>query len=141
MNRHGVVDPRLRERVAQLAADDAEQLALARGYDAAAGTGVVGDGVDHVDVPVVGDFVDATTAVQFRVRSDDAALHRHRLVAGGDLELIAECQHPVAGSSERPFGGLGDIEIGQVVYLFELEEGDVQLRLGDDHFGLITPPI
>ena len=90
LDRHSVIDPGIAERIAHFFANDAEQLALARGHGAAACPRIIGDGVDHIDIAYVGSLKDAAPAVQLGVRGDHAVLHRHGFVTRGDLEKVAE---------------------------------------------------
>src|SRR5262249_24253056 len=136
LNRHGVIDPGVAQAVAQLLAEDAEQLALARGQGPAAGPGGVADGVEDVHLSRVGRVEDTAPAVQLRVAGDYAVLDGHRLLAGGDLKLVAERQDPVARLRQAGLDRLGNVEEGQILDLVDdFHQGRVEHRLRNDLFG------
>ena len=128
-----VVEPRAGEAAAQLFAEHAEQPALRIGERTAGGAGIVGGGVDHVDVAAKVGGERAAAGFERRDGRDHAVQHADRLVAGGDAEQIAERQHARAGLGG---GGCRQIEVGHVVVArIELQHGDFRERIGGDVLG------
>src|ERR1051326_4129335 len=71
----------------------------------------------------------AAACFQLREGGDRALLHRHRLIAGGDLELVAEGEDDIAILGHGALGGLADVEVGEVADLLflDLHEGGIEI--------------
>ena len=132
IDRHGVVQPGIVERIAEFLAQQAGQFAAKGHQRAARRAGVVGGHVEHVDRAVIGRLENAAPAFQPRDHRDRAALHAGRLVAHGHVEEIAQGQDPRAGGQRD---GLGKIEMGQVRGL-DLQHGDFQPRIAAQELGV-----
>ena len=66
------------------------------------------------------------------VRRDHTALDAHRLIARGDLELVAERQDASPRLQHRPLGRLGHVEVVldvDALLVLDLAQRDVKLRL------------
>ena len=84
------MNPGLRRGVAKFSANEADEIPLRVDEGSARRTGIAHGDVDQQDFIVRRCVANADPAGQFRPAGHDAALEADRLVAGGDVELVAE---------------------------------------------------
>ncbi len=132
VDRDGVVQPGVVQRVAEFLAQHADQFAAARDQRAARGAGIVRGHVEHVDRAAIRSLEDASPGLQPRNHRDRPPLNAHRLIADGDAEEVAEGQH--AGAL-LGLHRLLEIEIGKLAAA-DLQHGDFESRVGAHQFRL-----
>ena len=137
VDRDGVVQPGVVQRVAQLLAEHRRQFAAPRQQRPARRAGIVAHQVEHVDGAVIRGLEDAAAGVQPRDDGNRPVLDADRLVARGHAEEVAQGQH--AGAL-LDGDGAAEVEVRQPLGV-DLQHGHVQPRVGAEQLRLEPPPV